>query len=126
LDAFSSDAVPVHLLTQEALALYLSKLAPGGILTFNISNRTLDLKPVLANLARAAKPPLACYARDDPILAGEAKTGKFASQWVVMARHAADLGPLAQDERWQRLEGQPGARVWTDDFSNILGIFRWE
>src|SRR5262249_6430758 len=55
LDAFSSDAIPVHLLTREALALYLSKLADGGLLVFHISNRYLDLEPVLADLANAAK-----------------------------------------------------------------------
>src|SRR5262249_47668474 len=65
LDAFSSDSVPTHLLNRQALDLYLAKLKPDGILAFNVTNRYLDLKPVLADLAGAMQPPLACYAFDD-------------------------------------------------------------
>jgi len=113
------------LISQEALTLYRSKLAPGGLLACNISNRYLDLKPVFANLAAAANPPLVCLSRDDLNLTFEEdKAGKTASQWVVLGL-PADLGALAQDERWRRLEAQPGARVWTDDFSNLLSVVKW-
>jgi hypothetical protein len=126
LDAFSSDSVPAHLLTAEALQLYLSKLAPHGILAFNISNRFLNLKPVLANLALHAQPPLVCYSRDDfDVSPDETKAGKTQSQWVVMARDAADLGDLIRDPNWKPLKGDPNAKVWTDDFSNILSVFKW-
>jgi hypothetical protein len=126
LDAFSSDAVPVHLLTQEALALYQNKLAPGGLIAFNITNRYLNLKPVLANMARAAQPPLVCYAWLDKVSKKEEEEGKRTSHWLVMAQRAEDLGPIAKDkERWVRLEGRPDAPLWTDDFSNILSVFRW-
>ncbi len=128
LDAFSSDSIPVHLLTAEALGVYLEHLAPGGSLAFHISNRYLDLKPVLADLASTCPAgPLICYARDDvEVSEAETKAGKLPSQWVVMARAAADLGPLTSDPRWQRLPERPGATGWTDDFSNILSVFRWQ
>ncbi|MBL8793409.1 MAG: fused MFS/spermidine synthase [Planctomycetia bacterium] len=125
-DAFSSDSVPAHLMSREALQLYLSKLAPEGILVFNISNRYLDLKPVLANLAADADPPLVCYSRDDvTITQEELDLGKTGSMWVVMARKPEYLGPIPNDERWKKLEGQPGARVWTDDYSNLLSVLKW-
>jgi len=123
VDAFNSDAIPVHLITREAIALYLSKLADGGMLAFHISNQYVDLHPVLGNLARDVG--LVSFARDDSSISrAESRAGKFPSDWVVMARTAADLGPIARDPRWYRLEGD-GSRVWTDDFSNILSVFRW-
>ena len=125
LDAFSSDAIPVHLLTREALQLYLAKLAEGGMLAFHISNRCLDLEPVLLDLARDAS--LISRVRDEgDIDATEKANGKEPSQWVIMVRRQAELGKLARDSRWVQLRGNPEGRVWTDDFSNLLSIFRWE
>jgi hypothetical protein len=121
LDAFSSDAIPMHLMTVEALDLYLSKLAPGGLVVFHISNRSLDLHPVVADLARARS--LVCLGFDDT--ARNQPGGKEPSQWVVMARRPEDVQTLAADPRWQPLEGRPERPVWTDDFSNIVTIFRW-
>ncbi|HEY9401335.1 MAG TPA: fused MFS/spermidine synthase [Pyrinomonadaceae bacterium] len=122
LDAFSSDAIPMHLMTVEALDLYLSKLAPGGLLVFHISNRSLDLHPVVADLARARS--LACLGFDDT--ARDQPGGKEPSQWVVMARRPEDVATLAADSaRWQKLEGRPDRQVWSDDFSNIVSIFKW-
>jgi hypothetical protein len=121
LDAFSSDAIPMHLLTRQALDLYLSKLAAGGVLAFHISNRHLDLHPVLGDLARSES--LICVGFDD--LAPDPASGKESSQWVVMARQAADLGGLAGDPRWRRIEGRPRPEVWSDDFSNILSVLKW-
>jgi spermidine synthase len=122
LDAFSSDAIPMHLMTLEALDLYLSKLAPGGLLVFHISNRSLDLHPVVADLARARN--LSGLIFDDT--ARNQPSGKEPSQWVVMARRAEDMQTLATDTaRWQKLEGRPDRQVWTDDFSNIVSIFKW-
>ncbi len=120
LDAFSSDAIPVHLMTLEALDLYLSKLAPGGLLTFHISNRSLDLHTVVADLARARS--LAILSLDDDRRAA----GKETSHWVVLARNPDDLQSLAaNDARWLALEGDPARRVWTDDYSNIVSVFKW-
>lgn len=124
LDAFSSDAIPIHLVTREALKLYLSKLADGGILAFHISNRYLDLKPVLGDLAQDAN--LACYVREDLELGeAEKKAGKAQSIWVVMSRRLTDLGELAEDLRWKPLPGRPGAKLWTDDYSNIPSVLMW-
>ncbi len=119
LDAFTSDSIPLHLLTREALALYLRKLAAHGLLALHISNRHLDLQPVLGTLAADAH--LIGRVWGDLDVA----PGKLASQWVVMARQERDLGQIAGDRRWQNLPAAPGAAVWTDDFSNIWSIFRW-
>jgi hypothetical protein len=121
LDAFSSDAIPVHLMTEQALDLYLSKLAPTGLIVFHISNRSLDLHPVVADLARTRN--LTCLVRDD--VQPNQTEGKESSQWVVMARKPEDMGTLLNDQRWHTLTGDASRRVWTDDFSNILSIFKW-
>jgi hypothetical protein len=125
LDAFSSDAVPVHLLTREALRLYLAKLTPHGLLLLHISNRYLDLKPVAANLAHDAG--LVCRCREDlGLTAAEKADGKDPSQWVAMARSREDLGQLNRSVQWLPLAGRPKVALWTDDFSNILSIFKWK
>lgn len=124
LDAYSSDAIPVHLLTREALALYLSKLAPEGVIAFHISNLHLDLEPVLAHLAADAG--LVCLVRDDtgPVDPNSAP-GKSPSVWLVMARERAHVNALTRDPRWfpaRRIEGQA---LWTDDYSSLLSVLRW-
>jgi spermidine synthase len=125
LDAFSGDAIPSHLLTREALALYLAKLAPNGVLAFHISNRYLDLHGVMANLAHDAG--LFCLANDDAHVSdNEAREGKSASWWVVMTHHSSDMEVLRSDPRWKELPVEPGSRVWTDDFSNIVSILRFK
>jgi SAM-dependent methyltransferase len=124
LDAFSSDAIPIHLVTREAIRLYLAKLKPGGILVFHTSNRYLDLKPVLGNLARDAG--FISLSGSDPQLSDEdLKKRKSSSTWVVMARTLTDLRGLARDQRWHILPVRPGDTLWTDDFSNILSVFNW-
>ncbi len=121
-DAFSSDAVPTHLISREALSLYLTKLADGGMLMFHISNRYLDLKPVLANLAADAG--LVCRYQDYQVNETEQATYGSRSTWVVMARSQEDLGGLAQDERWTQPNPDPRVGLWTDEYSNILSVFR--
>lgn len=121
LDAFSSDAIPVHLVTQQALDLYLAKLAQGGMLAFHISNRSLNLKPILADLAESRK--LICIGFDD--LKPGSFEGKDPSQWVVMARSTPEISNLSINSQWQRLKGREGVRVWSDDFSNVLRAIRW-
>jgi hypothetical protein len=125
LDAFSSDAIPVHLLTREAVALYLSKLADGGLLAFHISNRYLDLEPVVAVLAQSAN--LVCRSCDDVNLSDkEQAIGKEESHWVVLARGPEVLGNLNRKSRWLGVQGRAHVRVWTDDFSNIPSVFKWK
>jgi spermidine synthase len=124
LDAFSSDAIPVHLLTREAWTLYLGKLAPAGLLAVHISNRSLDLKPVLRELARDAQ-LVNRFWRDEDLSPQEQQMGKTPSEWVVMARQEGDLGELARDPRWGPLPEWPRVSVWRDDFSNILSVLPW-
>jgi hypothetical protein len=121
LDAFSSDAVPTHLITQEAIRLYFSKLAPGRMMAFHISNRSLDLSRVLAGLA--AKEGLTGYCYNDNV--GDAANGKDPSTWAVMARSDSDLHSLASSPHWKSLKTVPRPVVWTDDFSNILHVLKW-
>ena len=120
-DAFSSDAIPVHLLTREALALYRSRLRAHGILAFHVTNRFLALEPVLGNLAREAG--LACMGREDSTAGDGSVRGKLASHWVVMAERRSDLPPLWLDPRWHACRRSPGSAVWADDFSNLVGAF---
>jgi len=124
LDAFNSDAVPLHLLTREALRLYLTKLSDHGILAFHISNRYLDLRPAVAALARDAG--VACLLGDDSKISADAQNaGKDPSLWVVMARQQTDLGKLPRGGIWTNVREDNSRRVWTDDFSNILSAVRW-
>jgi len=121
LDAFNSDAIPVHLLTQEAIDLYTSKLATGGMLAFHISNRSLRLDRVLAELAKQRGAMSMSFADGeyDPV------RGKDPSEWLVMANQSPAFDELAQNPRWRALEGHGEANAWTDDFSNIVRVFRW-
>jgi spermidine synthase len=124
VDAFSSDAIPVHLLTREALAEYLAKLRSGGLLAFHISSRYLDLERVLAGLADEAG--LAGVVWDEgEMTPQESEQGRAASHWVVVGRRREDFGPLGRVAHWLPLE-HPAGLVWSDDFSNLLGIVRWK
>jgi hypothetical protein len=118
LDAFSSDAVPVHLLSQEAIRLYRSRLAKGGLLAFNLSNRYVDLEPVMGQQARdAGLVCRICY--DVHLTAEEKQSGKQPSIWVVMAARQSDLGEIATDARWLIPKVRPSSNVWTDDYSDL-------
>jgi len=116
-DAFSSDAVPVHLITREALALYRSKLHEHGIVAFNVSNNYVGLEPVLGNLADDAA--MACVAQRDRRSANDGVPETDGSDWVVMARHTRDLRAVTS-QRWHDCRRSPGSAPWTDDYSNLL------
>ena len=121
LDAFGSDSVPVHLITREAIQLYLSKLRPGGALLFNISNKYVDLASVLAG--EAANLSLVGYQRTDIVVTpDEAAAGKFPSAWLVMAPAAGNLGGIQFQPDWSVLRANPQQPVWTDDFSDVLTV----
>ena len=122
LDAFSSDAIPMHLLTREAMSLYLSRLAPGGVIAMHISNMHLSLSPVLARLAH--EQGLTVLWQREPATAGSLEDGKFPSEWIVMARDPRDLGQLTSDARWVAPVVPSATPLWTDDFSNILSVLR--
>ena len=121
-DAFSSDAIPVHLMTREAVDLYFDKLQSDGVLLMHISNRHLELEPVLGNVAQDAG--LVCRAQYDQ--ENENTPGKFVSHWVMMSREEGDLGGMANDARWSSCDTDPDSPVWTDDYSNLLSTFVWE
>jgi hypothetical protein len=121
LDAFSSDAIPVHLLTREALGVYLQRLAPGGRIAVHTSNRYLDLEPVVASLARERGLSVRVGAWGVP----RELRYQNVSTWIVLARSDWDLGMLATDARWRPAELKPGVRAWTDDHSSILDVFSW-
>jgi hypothetical protein len=120
-DAFSSDAIPVHLMTREAVDLYFDKLQSDGVLLMHISNRHLELEPVLGNVAQDAG--LVCRAQYDQ--ENESTPGKFVSHWVIMSREEGALGSMADDARWSSCETNPDSPVWTDDYSNLLSTFVW-
>ena len=118
LDAFSSDSIPVHLLTREALAGYLSKLSPRGVIVAHISNRHLDLAPVVANVAQSQG--LVSFLREDDRAGDFMTTFESNARVVAMAREAGDTGSVAGS--WTPLRPDPASALWTDDYSNILGI----
>lgn len=124
LDAFSSDAIPVHLLTREAIALYERLLTDRGVLMLHISNRRLDLEPVVADLAADAG--LVALLRNHEVPNQRQDSAyDYGSDWVVLARSEEHLGKLTTDPLWTKLEPTGNSRPWTDDYSNIIGVIRW-
>jgi hypothetical protein len=119
LDAFSSDTIPVHLLTREAFAIYLAHLAPHGTLVIHGSNRHLDLVPVVAAAAEADG--LVAFIKEDQKGEPISASFKAGSSVMALARDPADLGDLPTRAGWRRLAPIPAVRAWTDDYSNVLG-----
>lgn len=123
-DAFSSDAIPVHMITREALALYLRKLRDGGVVMFQITNQYVDLTPVLSDLAaaaglRALKPgPRLMIPPDD-------RYEQMESHWIAVARKPEHLRGLETEEGWEPLPAEPRGRLWTDDYSNVVGALKY-
>jgi hypothetical protein len=119
LDTFSSDSIPVHLVTEEAFGLYLAHLAPEGVIAAHITNLHLDLLPVFWRLAQAHGLHLVSVA-----YAGDADGG-YASHWVLLARNASLLEVPAIQERAVDLSGySTDLRLWTDDYSNLFQILK--
>jgi len=145
IDAFSSDAIPIHLMTEEALAMYVDKLSDDGLLAFHISNRYLSLDPVLA--AMAQKLGLSCRICSDrcefwgsvhPL--PHVKPGRTSTVWVVLAKSesrmerfedpkllapAAIIGGAAfgEESRWTRIDIPEGMKGWTDDYADVMSVF---
>ena len=122
VDAFTSDAIPVHLITREAFALYLALLEPDGLLALHITNRYLDLAPVVGNLAEEARLGGRLIRHDNfPEI-----EGAYASTWAVLARTAEAVAPLAADDGWTatQLAGDARQRPWSDDFHNLLSVIK--
>jgi spermidine synthase len=125
VDAFSSDAIPIHLITKEALALYVSKLTDKGVLAFNISNRYLDLEPVLARIAAELKLIAITNRHLSASVFDQISSMKSNSTWVVMTRQWQHIGYLPMIGAWRTSAGKETVDLWTDDFSNIVSVFQW-
>jgi hypothetical protein len=117
VDAYSSDAIPIHLATREAMAIYKAKLAPHGAVVMHVSNRHLALESVVVGIADANDLKSWVYNEDS----GRDDEYIFPTDVVVSAREEADVGNLASSDKWTETEPDDGERVWTDDYSNILG-----
>ncbi len=117
IDAYSSDAIPVHLATEEAMKIYKDKLAPQGAVLMHTSNRHLDLTSVVVGIAAANGLKSWVYSEDS----GRDPEYIFATSVVVSARDDADVGKLDSSDVWAETEADANQRVWTDDYSNVLG-----
>lgn len=122
MDAFSSDSVPTHLLTREAIQLYFDKLKPNGILAFHITNRHLTLKKVISDHVNYLK----LSALIQEFKPKKSRPLVIATDWVIMARKAETLTPIRQSRlgHWQKLPLYFDMKPWTDDFTNIIGIWK--
>ena len=124
LDAFSGDSIPVHLLTKEALRLYLRKLDEHGLILWHISNQYLDLAPMLIELAdEAGASVLIADDTEDPEISR--RLGRYGSKWALVARRQEDFGAITSSRYWRGAHGKAGTRAWTDDYSNILDALVW-
>ena len=104
--------------------MYLAKLRDDGAVAFHISNRYLDLRPVLIALANDARIPGAV---GDQAASDEDRVRLYySSRWVVLAKHPSTLARLIRREGWSPLASEPATRVWTDDFSDILSVMKWK
>ena len=116
--------IPTHLLTREALQLYLKKIAADGVLVAHISNRYMDLAPVLSRLAQNLG--LVAYIQNDfDITPNDSAEGKSASRWIMLAHREKDVEHFLANQRWQRLDGGNAAELWTDDFTDLLKVIHW-
>ncbi|MEP6537712.1 MAG: fused MFS/spermidine synthase [Bryobacteraceae bacterium] len=119
VDAFSGDAVPVHLLTKEAMGLYLKHLQPGGILAFHVSNSYLNLAPVVGQLADS-------YGKRSRLLSnkGNADEDETAADWVLVADPAGFARLPGGSEVGKAVKDRPGLRLWTDDYSSLTQVLK--
>jgi SAM-dependent methyltransferase len=120
LDAFNSDSIPAHLVSREALQLYLKKLKSDGVLLFHVSNKYMNVQGLVAALIADASLEGLVRFDDD-----EVPTGKFGSDYVVAARRPEDVEALERDDHWLHLQKPPDIQPWTDDYSNMLKIVYW-
>lgn len=125
LDTFTGDSVPTHLLTREAMRMYLRKLTADGILVVHISNIYLDLEPVVADLAADAD--CVCATGQDTHGTTASESGKLSSTWMVVARDPQTLQALIERPRWESSTHRGLGRPWTDDYSSVAALlnFRW-
>jgi SAM-dependent methyltransferase len=118
VDAFSGDSIPVHLITVEAVAEYLRHVKPEGVIAFHVSNRFLDLKPVL--LAIAEK-----HGLEYAYLHETAEDGGTTSDWVILTRDKRFILKPSIVEATEPVVPRPDWRLWTDDYNNLIQVFRY-
>ncbi|HYF17623.1 MAG TPA: fused MFS/spermidine synthase [Ramlibacter sp.] len=118
LDAFSSDSIPVHLMTREAMAVYLKHLKPGGVVAFHISNRFLNLAPVLKNLAQEASLQVV------NVVDGAEDSDLSSTEWVLVTRNQALLGREEIAAAVKDIADVAGVGIWTDDSNNLFRILK--
>lgn len=121
LDAFNSDSIPAHLVSREAIRMYLTKLKPEGMLMFHVSNRYMDVQSLIS--AAVTDASLEALFRHDEADDALLKAG---AQFVIAAKNTGAFGSLAQDPNWLKVEKPDGITPWTDDYSNMLQILRWQ
>lgn len=120
VDAFSGDAIPLHLLTAQALTLYKKHLAPGGVLAFHISNQHVDLEPEIALLAENAGMEARRVSNQ-----GNPETGAFNSTWMLVSADASFFNKPEIFNNAHRPEKNAKVRLWTDDYSSLLPLLHW-
>jgi spermidine synthase len=122
VDAFSGDAIPVHLLTSQALELYQKHLAPGGIIAFHVSNKFLDLAPVVTQQAEHA----GLHAAYVIVPEDDDAKGAYSSDWVLVTANATFLSRQeVNDAAEDSIATRPGLRLWTDDYNSVLPVLKW-
>jgi SAM-dependent methyltransferase len=121
IDAFNSDSIPAHLVSREAIQVYLAKLKPNGMMLFHVSSRYLNIGGLVA--AGATDAGLPALVRSD---ADEMPSGKLASTYIVVARDVAAFENLPTVSGWKPLQNEAGIAPWTDDYSNMLGVIAWK
>ncbi len=141
VDAFSSDSIPIHLLTKQAVDLYLNRVVDNGIVALHISNRYIDLKLAVAKIADELGVASLIFEDSWTDSLQEFPPGKSQSTWVVLARKPATLEPFKQEKyttsyrletfdrepianKWEPMRVEPRLRVWTDDYADVLSLMR--
>jgi hypothetical protein len=121
VDAFSGDAIPVHLLTREAFNIYRRNMRPDGIVAFHVSNQYLDLEPVVAGLARnAGLTALSVHTHADE------RNGFYSTDWVLVTGNEAFLNEPEIINKTSRLTPRDDVRLWTDDYSSVFPLLKWQ
>ncbi len=121
VDAFSGDAIPVHLLTREALALYRRHLRPDGIIAFHVSNQYIDLEPVVAGIAGdGGLRAVSVHSH------GDEQTGLYYADWILVTANQAFLDQPEVVNNGFSTPLKPGARLWTDNYSSVFPLLKWQ
>ena len=117
IDAFSSDAIPVHLITSQALGIYRRHMKPGGVIAFHVTNRFLNLVPVVEGLAHAHQLMMIDIS-DTPAAPASS------SDWLLLSDRRASLDKPALTEAAREVEVRQDWRLWTDDFNNLVQVLK--